>query len=95
MFPKAERILICGRIGDPLNVPVPGSSHWHCEDCGAGVWTSPESRREIETNGTPVACVECYAAHRDAGNPTILVRQEPSPPSRWEFSADLSRPEVL
>jgi uncharacterized cysteine cluster protein YcgN (CxxCxxCC family) len=59
MFPTGNRILVCGRVGDPETTALPGSVEWTCEDCGHAVMASLESQREKAIRATPVACVQC------------------------------------
>ncbi len=74
MFPRANRVLICGQIGDPEVSPTPGATISLCSDCEAEVYMSLQSQYEQALKGTPVACVQCYHRHAQT-NPTILVRQ--------------------
>ncbi len=78
-FPTEDVVLVCGRVGDPYSTHTPAFTESTCCDCGVAVMASPVSWHAHTQEGTPIVCVECYARHRDAGNPVILLRQSPSP----------------
>ena len=74
-FPRAARVLVCGRVGDAWCVPAPGSVVGPCCDCGHAVYLAPPTAVEHAAEGTPVVCLECFARHRDGGHPVIVARR--------------------
>lgn len=77
MFPSDKRILVCGRVDDPHCKPSVGSVEMTCCDCGAAIMASQQTQAEVKVMQTPVACVQCFVRHRDAGNVFIVYRQTP------------------